>query len=231
MDSFVLITFDCCQGKICELVSEHCAKFGTWVSPLTRFCNVTFFKRKQLSNAAQIFKHRFNTCNKMCKNPLKCGHVCQSVYHSYRHKKYICQENCRFNCKFGHVCQWKCGTCQRNGHLSCVTIVHISMPCGHSCQFKCYIVTSKKHVCIQKCDYIFPTCGHKCNYKCHKGNPNHYCEVSIQKKCLICNKNYCYQCQKGDLCWRNQCTAILVCGLKWTGICGDCTKRWTALYL
>ncbi|XP_061745463.1 NFX1-type zinc finger-containing protein 1 isoform X2 [Nerophis ophidion] len=185
-------------------------------------------ERKVEASCADDFKQApEGGCTKPCEFRLDCGHVCESVCHTYdkEHQKYQCLKNCeRIICPLGHKCSRKCfAVCPKN----CPIKVEKTIPkCQHKQMVPCH-QDPEEFICKVPCQKML-LCGHRCDSIC--GNPcTSKCMVNVMLQ-LSCGHNQLGACfyktmkpVEEPLC-TTLCGQQLKCNHACRGTCGQCNN-------
>ncbi|XP_024082796.1 NFX1-type zinc finger-containing protein 1 isoform X3 [Cimex lectularius] len=145
-------------------------------------------------------------CDHMCKQELKCGHVCKSNCHlpDTEHKEiYLCTEFCMATLECGHKCQFMCHMDDKEHEDKFICPLHNDNLLSR--QFNSVTInpnkeqniknTSKRKLCGAKL-----SCGHQCLFQCQLfegGKHQNYLTCkTICGKVLKCGHKCTYYCHK-----------------------------------
>jgi len=160
-------------------------------------------------------------CNKLCKERLECGHVCEFYCHNFEHRREHCNKPCqRKHTICGHTCTKKC----KDDCGNCNYIVRKILPCEHENKTECH-KDPLDIFCPIKVEFISP-CGHKNKKYCGADEDSIKCqhEVSVILECGHENKKLCFTDINSEIC-KEPCRQILSCSHICKGTCGQCLNN------
>ncbi|CAF4022002.1 unnamed protein product [Adineta steineri] len=163
-------------------------------------------EEKFIADTPESFEKRpRGGCNKLCMSRLKCGHQCELLCHNYdiEHMNIVCRKKCIDQLPCGHPCTKNC---------------HHSNPTQHD---PCRILVEK----------TITECGHKIKCRCAETPTVQDCQELILKR-LVCNHVVELICSTASsdkklevFSCPTSCDAILACGHKCKGTCGQCRSK------
>ena len=160
-------------------------------------------------------------CLRPCGVRLDCGHACKRLCHpkDLEHDEYICTEECsRIIRGCSHPCRNPCyQECEKN----CQEIVKKTLPfCGHTMTVPCGKDLFKVK-CLEQCKKVLSKCGHQCQAHC--GEPcTIKCKKLVERSDWPCGHNVRIACSATPADCPVPCQAILECGHRCSGACGEC---------
>ena len=167
----------------------------------------------------------YGGCGKPCRVRLPaCNHVCSQKCHpdDPTHDKITCSEPCPKRCNENHRCRGVCGKkCP-----PCTELVGKKIPsCGHTQPVPCHF-NANNFSCKIPCQKTL-SCGHRCKLLCGEDCNKRPCMFLVtkqwpcghkaQKECHVSELDYSLKCSF-------PCDAILACGHKCSGKCGECRQ-------
>ena len=160
-------------------------------------------------------------CKELVTVKATCGHKIRAECWKQKYKSDLreeCKAKCTKTLTCGHQCQDACGNkCTTN----CKIIVKRKWPCGHELKRECYKAQDmEQYPCDKQCRKKLP-CGHQCSNRC--GVPCSTCGLkSFQSyRCGHSSEIPCNSTIEDHPC-RERCQAMLSCGHRCSGKCGNC---------